>query len=149
MDDESRLSVYNKELMDLSGQVEFPKHLQQPYVAAKAVSPICGSKVTIELTLHDGRVSGFGYEVEACALTKSVIAVMSTAILGKTRQDIARAGEELRAMLADDAPPPTGDWSGLKILQPASGYKARHNAIMLPFEAVEKAFTIKPPLPKV
>ena len=132
------MRVYNHALIELSAQAETPRHLDKPDVAAKAVSPICGSEVTVELTLRDNKVADFGYEVEACALTKSVVAIMKTAILGKTREEIARAGEGLRAMLEGGAPP-AGDWAALKILAPVREYKARHNSILLPFEAVEKA----------
>lgn len=138
-DTDDLMRIYNQELMALSAQAETPHHLSRPEMSAKAVSPICGSEVMVELTVRDGKVTGFGYEVEACALTKSVVAVMKNAILGKTRQDIARAGEQLRGML-EGGSPPAGDWAGLKILQPVIEYKARHNSIMLPFEASEKAF---------
>ena len=137
-DDDSLMRVYNQELVALASLADAPCHLARAEFAAKAVSPICGSEVTVELALQDDRVTGFGYEVEACALTKAVIAVMKTAILGKTRPEIAQAGEELRAML-EGGTPPDGDWAGLKILRPVTEYKARHDSILLPFEAVEKA----------
>lgn len=140
IDYDALLRVYNQELIALSGQAATPKHLPKPDATAKAVSPICGSEVTVELALKGGKVAAFGYEVEACALTKSVVAVMSRAIVGKTRQEIAHAGTEMKAMLAGGAAP-TGDWADLKILAPVTEYKARHNAIMLPFEATEKAFS--------
>ena len=38
---------------------------------------------------------------------------------------------------------PAGDWAALRILEPVKDYKARHNSILLPFEAVEKAFKNK------
>lgn len=138
-DDDALLRVYNQELIALSAQAGDADHLDNPQLTAKAVSPICGSEVTVELNLQDNRVTGFGYEIEACALTKSVVAVMKTAILGKTRADISRAGEELRGML-EGGTPPSGDWSALKILEPVVDYKSRHNSILLPFEAAEKAF---------
>jgi NifU-like protein involved in Fe-S cluster formation len=133
------MRVYNQELVALSAQAEQPRHLSKPDISAKAVSPICGSEVNVEFTLQGGKVSDFGYEVEACALTRSVIAVMKTAVLGKSRQEIFRAGEELRGMLQGGAAP-GGDWAGLKILAPVRDYKARHDSILLPFEAAEKAF---------
>lgn len=139
-DDDALMRVYNQELIALSEQAATPKHLPKPDTTAKAVSPICGSEVTVELALQGDKVAAFGYEVEACALTKSVVAVMSRAILGKTRPEIAHAGAELREMLAGGTPP-TGDWTDLKILAPVTEYKARHNAILLPFEAAEKAFS--------
>jgi NifU-like protein involved in Fe-S cluster formation len=138
-DDDSLMRVYNHALIELSAQAETPRHLDKPDAAARAVSPICGSEVAVELALQGGKIVDFGYEVEACALTKSVVAIMKTAILGKTREETAKAGESLRTMLEGGAPP-SGDWAALKILAPVREYKARHNSILLPFEAVEKAF---------
>lgn len=138
-DDDALIRIYNQELIALSSQAGDARRLKDPHLSAKTVSPICGSEVTVEMNLRDGRVTDFGYEVEACALAKSVVAVMKTAILGKTRAEIARAGEELRLMLEGGAAP-SGDWAALKILQPVVEYKSRHNSILLPFEAAEKAF---------
>jgi NifU-like protein involved in Fe-S cluster formation len=137
-DDDALLRVYNQELIALSAQADKPRRLVKPDASAKAISPICGSEVTIELTVQNDKVTGFGYEVEACALTKSAVAVMAKAIVGKTRPEIAQAGLELQSMLSGGAAP-RGDWAGLKILEPVVDYKARHNAIMLPFEAVDAA----------
>ncbi len=78
---------------------------------------------------------------------------MARAVPGKNRQEIAAAAASLREMMAGTVPPPTGDWEALKILTPVIEYKARHDTIMLPFEAIEKAFAErksagpKPPAP--
>ncbi|MBL8712138.1 MAG: iron-sulfur cluster assembly scaffold protein [Alphaproteobacteria bacterium] len=143
IDDDSLLSVYNAELIALSGQAALPHVLDEFDIAARSVSPICGSEVYVQLKLDGDRVKDFGFEVEACALTKTVVAVMRSAIIGKTREDVARAGDEMEAMLNGDIVLPSGDWAKLVILEPVKDYKARHNAILLPFEAVEKAFSTK------
>ncbi len=140
-DDDALLMLYNRDLMALSSQVCAPKCLPAPDAKATAVSAVCGSEVTVELSLKGDKVEAFGYAVEACTLTKAVVAIMARAVPGKSRQDIASAGEALQAMMAGTAPPPSGDWAELKILTPVIGYKSRHDTIMLPFEAVEKAFT--------
>lgn len=140
LDDDSLLSVYNAELISLSGQAAVPKPLDKYDASAKSVSPICGSEITVQMTLDGERIKSFGFEVEACALTKSVVAVMAKAIIGKTRADVARAGNELEAMLDGQPVFPSGDWDKLRILEPVKDFKARHNSILLPFEAVEKAF---------
>jgi NifU-like protein involved in Fe-S cluster formation len=143
MEDDSLVAVYNEELIKLSGQAALPKLIPNPDREAKAVSPICGSEVTVQLKLDGDVITGFGFEVEACALTKSVVAVMAKAIIGKTRHDVAMAGEDLEEMLDGKAVIPAGDWEKLAILAPVKDYKARHNSILLPFEAVEKAFNSK------
>ena len=142
-DDDKLFAVYNDRLVLLAAQAEVPRHIPSPDLKARAISPICGSEVEIELKLKDNKISDFGFEVEACALTKSVVAVMQTAIIGKNRNDVRKASEDMSAMLEGGDILPSGDWADLGILQPVRDYKARHNSIMLPFEAVEKAFKVK------
>ncbi len=139
-DDDTLLQLYNRELMALSSQVAAPKTLDRPDAKATVVSAICGSEVTVELSLKGDKVEDFGYALEACTLTKAVVAIMARAVPGKNRQEIAHAGAALREMMAGTAPPPDGDWSALKVLTPVIEYKARHDTIMLPFDAIEKAF---------
>ncbi len=142
-DDDKLISFYNQELIALSGEVALPQPIEKPDLSAKAVSPICGSEIEVQLKVSGDTITAFGFEVEACALTKSVVAVMKRAIIGKTRADVARAGAELEAMLDGKPTVPSGDWAKLIILAPVKDYKARHNSILLPFEAVEKAFKIR------
>lgn len=140
-DDDAELAFYNKELIALSGQAAAPHRLDRPDYAARAVSPICGSEVEIELKVDNGKIFAVGFDVDACALTRSVVAVMKKAAIGKTREEIKQAGADLEAMLQGKNTFPSGDWQTLKILAPVKDYTARHNAILLPFEAVEKAFS--------
>jgi NifU-like protein involved in Fe-S cluster formation len=46
---------------------------------------------------------------------------------------------QMRAMLKDGAPSPTGRWADLGVLEPVRNYKARHASTLLVFDAVEKA----------
>lgn len=139
-DDDRLIAFYNAELIALSSEAMLPKDIENPQLSARAYSPICGSEITVALDAEAGRVTRFGYDVEACALTKAVVAVMNRAIIGKTRGEIAAAGRDLEQMLGGAPVLPSGDWAALKILEPVKDYKARHNSILLPFEAVEKAF---------
>lgn len=133
--------LYNQRLVELAARTQTPRRLDNPAYSARAVSPICGSDVTVDIdTDAQGRITGIGYAVEACALTRTSMAVLAAAALGKTAGDVAAAGEALRAMLQDGGSVPSGDWAALGVLAPARDYRARHNAILLPFEAVEKAF---------
>jgi NifU-like protein involved in Fe-S cluster formation len=141
LEDPALAMVYNRRLLDLAAGAELPQRLEGPPCGARAVSPICGSEITVDLALDaEGRVTAFGFDVKACALTKSVVSVMREAIVGKTRADIAAAGKDLEDMLDGKDVRPAGDWAALEILAPVRDYPARHNSILLPFEAVEKAF---------
>lgn len=144
LEDPALVMVYNRRLLDLAAGAELAQRLESPMLGARAVSPICGSDITVDLDTDDaGRVTAFGFDVKACALTKSVVSVMRGAIIGKTRADIAAAGKALEDMLDGKDARPAGDWAQLDILAPVRDYPARHNSILLPFEAVEKAFSQK------
>ena len=144
LEDPALAVVYNRRLLDLASGAEVPKRLENPQLTARAISPICGSDITVDLNVDSvGRVTAFGFDVKACALTKSAVSVMACAIIGKTREEIAAAGAALEAMLDGKADRPSGDWAALDILAPVRDYPARHNSILLPFEAAEKAFAQK------
>ena len=133
-------AVYNEKLLRLSAAAEQQEPLAHFDETARVTSPICGSVVTVRLTRRGDHVDKIFFDVEACALTKAVVAVMIKAAPGKTASDIAKAGKVLQDILdGKDAPLPK-DWEELDILKSLRDYKARHNAMMLPFEAVAKAF---------
>lgn len=141
LEDPALAAVYNRRLLDLAAGAEAPYRLEVSGLTARAVSPICGSDITVDLNVDAaGRVTAFGFAVKACALTKSVVSVMRAAIIGKTRAEIAEAGRRLEDMLDGKDVKPAGDWAALALLAPVRDYPARHSAILLPFEAVEKAF---------
>ena len=140
MDEDELTSVYNQKLIELSAEVDEPYKLPSPDLSAKAVSPICGSKISVEISLDGDKIADFGYELEACALTKSVVAIIKDRIKGKTLKDILKARKELEEMLSGKKTDLSKDWEALKILSPVIDYKPRHNSILLPFEAIEKAF---------
>lgn len=140
LDTDQSAKIYSDQLIKASALAETPRRLENPSASATAVSPICGSVVTIDLVIDGDFVRDFGFEVEACALTKTVVSVMDNVIRSQTREEIRAAGLTLEKMLRENGAPPTGVWAGLALLEPVRDFRARHNSILLPFEAIERAF---------
>lgn len=140
------VAFYNRTLLDLAAQSGDEQPLSDATHRATARSPICGSVVDVAIELDEtNRVTGFGYRLEACALTKSVVAVMKTAIIGASREDIKQAHTALGLLLEGDGAGaaalwPDARWAQMMILAPLKDHRVRHNAMQLPFEAAEKAF---------
>jgi NifU-like protein involved in Fe-S cluster formation len=143
--DDSIIQIYTEELIALSQEAARIPRVENPDISAKAVSPICGSEVFVEMALSGDKIKTFGFTVEACALTKAVLATLAKAAPGKTRAEVAQAGRAMKAMLEGGEAVPSGDWKALSLLEKARDYPARHNAILLPFEAVERAFAARQP----
>ena len=135
MSDSDLIQLYSKRILALAADVPLTKPLDAPMGSAKKRSPLCGSTVSVSLSVDDGRIDGFSQDVKACALGQASAAVLGGAVEGKTRLEIAEGREALRAMLKDGTPPPDAPWDGLEVLEPAKDYKNRHASILLAWDA--------------
>ena len=134
------LDLYTPEIAALATGNPFPDRLAEPQASAERRSPICGSRVTVDVNLADGRVSEVGMLVRACALGQASSSLLAENILGKTPAELATARDELAAWLAGEGRAPS--WPDLDIFIPALTVTARHPSIRLAFEAAAEAAAI-------
>ena len=73
--------------------------------------------------------------MKACALGQSSASVLGGQAIGRTRDEIARARDQLEAMLKRGGPSPGAPFDELAVLEPARDYKNRHASILLAWEA--------------
>jgi NifU-like protein involved in Fe-S cluster formation len=131
--------VYNAKILELAGNIPRIGRLDQPDASARAHSRLCGSTVTVDVKMDDGRVSDFAHEVKACALGQSSSSIMARTIIGSTPEELRSVRQTMQKMLKENGPPPNGRWADLKFLEPVRDYKARHASTMLTFDAVVDA----------
>lgn len=131
--------VYNKRILELAANIPLLERLPAPDATAKAHSRLCGSTVTVDVTMDGDVVTGFGHEVKACALGQASSSIMARHVVGSTAEELRRVREQARAILKENAEPPAGKWSDLSVLVPVRDYKARHASTMLTFDAVVDA----------
>jgi NifU-like protein involved in Fe-S cluster formation len=130
--------LYNTEILRLAATIPHHARLTDPQGSAERRSPICGSRVTVDVDLgDDGRVAAVGLLVRACALGQASASLLAAEVLGRTPAELARARDALTAWLAGEADEP--DWPGLAVFGPALSYTARHPSIRLAFEAAAEA----------
>ncbi|UMA63559.1 iron-sulfur cluster assembly scaffold protein [Roseivivax marinus] len=133
------IKLYSKKILALAADIPRTQRLEAPDATVKKRSPLCGSTVTVDLTLADGRVSDYGQDVKACALGQASAAVVGGAIVGRTPDEIVHARDALREMLKNDGPTPPAPFDGLEVLRPARDYKNRHASILLALDAASDA----------
>ncbi|MGY6411343.1 MAG: iron-sulfur cluster assembly scaffold protein [Alkalilacustris sp.] len=139
MPDSDMIKLYSGRILALAAGIPHSGRLEAPMASARRRSPLCGSTVTVDLDVTDGRVARFGQEVKACALGQASAAVLGGAVLGRSRAELEAALSQLRAMLKEDGPPPAAPFEALEVLIPARDYKNRHASILLAFEAALEA----------
>lgn len=131
--------IYNAKILEFAGNIGRLGRLDEPMGTATAHSKLCGSTVTVDLSLQDGVVTDYAQEVKACALGQASAAIMAKTIIGATPGELRSLKETMHAMLKQDGEPPAGKFEDAKFLQPVKDYKARQASCLLPFDAVVDA----------
>lgn len=132
---EDLIKLYSQRILALAAEIPHAERLPAPQVSANWRAPLCGSTVTVDLVLKDGRVDAFGQDVRACALGQASASVLAGQVLGRTRDEIAAGREALFAMLTRDGPAPAAPFAALEMLRPAQAYRNRHASILLAWDA--------------
>jgi NifU-like protein involved in Fe-S cluster formation len=132
--------VYNRRIIELAGTIPLIGRLADPDASATAHSRLCGSTVTIDLKMEGDTVTDFAHEVKACALGQASSSIMARNIIGAKADELRELRESVRKMLKENgAPPASGKWADIAVLEPVRDYKARHASTLLTFDAVVDA----------
>ena len=137
--DSDLIQLYSSRILALAADIPHLQRLEAPDASVRKRSPLCGSTVTVDLCMADGRVAAFGQDVKACALGQAAAAVVGGAIIGCTPAQLQDARDQLKAMLKSGGPPPAPPFGDLEVLAPARDYKNRHASILLCLEAAAEA----------
>ncbi|MGB5557788.1 MAG: iron-sulfur cluster assembly scaffold protein [Paracoccaceae bacterium] len=139
MSDADLINLYSNRILELAADIPLNRRLEVPDATVKRRSPLCGSTVTVDVILKDGRIAEFGQDVKACALGQASASVVAANIIGRSRTEVERARDQLSVMLKEGGPAPDAPFDALEVLLPARDYKNRHASIMLALEATTEA----------
>ncbi len=131
--------IYSHRILELAANIPRGEPLKDPDATATAHSKLCGSTVRVDLKMEGDVVTDYGQIVKACLLGQSACSIMARHIIGSRADELREVGAQMRRMLKQGGPPPTGKWQDLAILEPVRNYKARHASTLLVFDAVEDA----------
>lgn len=139
MSDSDMMQLYSRRILALTAAIPHQGRLPAPDGTAMRRSPHCGSSITVDVVLDDGRIAEFAQQVRACALGQASAAVLGGAVIGRTRAEIVQARDQLLAMLKQNGPAPLPPFADLEALLPAREFQNRHASIMLAWEATLEA----------
>lgn len=131
---------YSRDVIALAASIPHARRLDAPQASVRKVSRLCGSQITLDMNIADGRVSEIGWDVSACALGQASASVLGSVIIGADRPMLADGLETLNRLLKGDPVPDNSPFVSLSALAPAASYPARHGSIRLAFEAALEAF---------
>ena len=139
MSETDLIKLYSRRILALAADIPHARRLDHPTATARKRSPLCGSTVTVDVVVKDGRIAGFGQDVKACALGQASSSIMARHVVGSNTEELRSLRETVRKMLKENGAPPAGKWADVAVLEPVRDYKARHASTLLTFDAVVSA----------
>lgn len=132
-------TLYQKAIMRHAAKAVGAGSLAAPNASVTLDNPLCGDRVTLDVTLDGGTIGALAHRLHACVLCQASASILAETAIGKQLPEIERVATELRAMLKAGGPAPAGDWAPLAVFEPAIKEKNRHHCVLLPFDALIKA----------
>lgn len=131
--------LYKPEILRLASSIPHLGRLAKADGTAIRRSAVCGSHVVVDVVVDgEGLIVELGQDVHACALGQASASIMASYALGRGHQELLAVRSELGSYLAGQIEGPS-EIAALEVFAPARTFKARHAAILLPFEAVIEA----------
>lgn len=126
------------EIIRLATQNPYPARLEGARGSAERRSPLCGSKVIVDVGLDDaGRIAAIGTRVSACAFGQAASTLMARHAVGRSVADVVAMRDQLAAWIAGQGDAPA--WPDIDHLRPERLNLTRQGSVQLAFQALAEA----------
>lgn len=130
-------SLYSRDVLRLATSLPHDDQLGEPAGSATQRAPLCGSEMSVDVAAEGGKVSAIAIRAKACALGQASAALLRGQAIGMTKADVRELADQVALALQGGATMP----ASFEALSYASEYRARHGAILLPFDTLLAALT--------
>ena len=139
MSDAADGALYHEAIVAAARDATGAGRLPEPTGTATLDNPLCGDRVSIDVTLERGEVRSLAHRVKGCLLCEAVASVIGARAVGARVEDLHALRTNVDRLLADEPLEGGPWWSELDMFAPVRGYRSRHECVRLPFEALAKS----------
>jgi nitrogen fixation protein NifU and related proteins len=113
--------------------------LSAPTRSARRDNPLCGDRVTIDVRLDgQGRIAEIAHQVRGCLLCQASASALAAVAVGRDAAGIEAVRHDAECAIGRERGESGEPFSAFA---PVSSYKARHECVLLPFEALRDALS--------
>lgn len=130
--------IYRREVLRLAADAVGAGRLEAPQGSATVYNPACGDRVTVEVSLTDGRIAALRHRAQACVLTQASAAILGAEAMGLGRAELSALHDRVVAMLEGGAIP-SPPFQAYGAFEGVAEHKGRHICVLLPLQAALEA----------
>jgi len=130
--------LYQARIVALAKSKAGAGKLTTPTKSARRDNPLCGDRVTIDVRLEDGRVAEIAHQVRGCLLCQASAVALTSAAVGRDAAGIEALRHDAERAIGRE---PGKAHEPFDAFEPVAAHKARHECVLLPFEALKDALS--------
>jgi nitrogen fixation NifU-like protein len=134
-------ALYHAALVDRARAAFGKGRLPDASASATVDNPLCGDRVTLDLTVKDGHVDAISHHVRGCLLCEAAAATIAEYCRGKGKAELDAVSAAARKLMAEGGALEP-QWQCLEIFRPVHQAKSRRDCVLLPFEALKRAASV-------
>ena len=91
--------LYQQVILDHNRKPRNFRKIADANRTAEGYNPLCGDRITVELTVEDGIVQDVGFQGTGCAISKAAASMMTASVIGKPEREVDALFHRVHAML--------------------------------------------------
>jgi nitrogen fixation NifU-like protein len=133
--------LYQEVILDHNKRPRNFRSIEQPSRTARGHNPLCGDRLTLYLTLDNGRIADVAFEGSGCAISKASASLMTETLKGKTIVEAEALFERFHALVTSpaDVPARTEGLGKLAVFAGVREYPARVKCASLAWHTMKAA----------
>ena len=129
-------TLYHDAVVALAKARHGAGRLESPGASVTCDNPLCGDRITLDLSLADGKVAALAHKTRGCLLTQAAASLIGELAVGADPVALRATAEQAQRLLAHGEKPSLPKLSLFSAVEPV---KSRHSCVLLPFEALTQA----------
>jgi nitrogen fixation NifU-like protein len=94
--------LYQQVILDHNRKPRNFRRIPDANRTAEGHNPLCGDRITVDLTVEDGIVKDAAFQGAGCAISKAAASMMTASVIGKPEREVDALFHRVHAMLTGE-----------------------------------------------
>ncbi|MDN5848886.1 MAG: SUF system NifU family Fe-S cluster assembly protein [Nitrococcus sp.] len=135
--------LYQEVILDHNKHPRNFRSVQPHSHEASGYNPLCGDRVTIQLSIEREVIANIGFQGDGCAISTASASIMTEALEGKTREEAQALFEQFHALVTRDDNFPDESLGKIAVLAGVRDYPMRVKCATLAWHTLRAALEEK------
>jgi nitrogen fixation NifU-like protein len=131
--------LYKEVILDHYKHPRNKREMPDAELSCSKNNPLCGDEITVFAHEDDGKILDVSFVGQGCSISQSSASMMTEAVTGKTREEVAEQVGAFRGMMSGEVEPDEDAFGELVALKGVVKYPVRVKCAVLAWEVLQEA----------